>query len=161
MGGLNAPLSLRQRIYFAEVAFDLPRNRPSARLTVAAIPSCAFRPGLRDDSLPCPWRKSRRARRKCDWVRGPGLPEGRCFISMQTRRGLQHHVPRVDPLDVDLRGRALSVEELERLEGRAVALRVADVGVDVREGEDMKPLMAAEGEELLDETLYTGSEQSG
>ena len=49
--------------------------------------------------------------------------------------GLQHHLLRVDLRDVELLRRALAVEELEHLEGRAVALRVAHVGVDVGERE--------------------------
>ena len=54
--------------------------------------------------------------------------------------GLQQHLLRVDFRDVELLRRALAVEELEHLEWRAVALRVAHVGVDVGEREVRLPL---------------------
>ena len=49
--------------------------------------------------------------------------------------GLEDYLLRVNLHDVELCGRALAVEELEDVVGRPVPLRVADVGVDVREGE--------------------------
>ncbi len=54
--------------------------------------------------------------------------------------GLEEHLLRVDFRDVELLRRALAVEELEHLEWRAVALRVAHVGVDVGERELRLPL---------------------
>ena len=76
-------------------------------------------------------------RSKCAWV-------GWCVKTSVERAllhldsdepGLEDHLLRVDLRDVELRGRALAVEELEDVVGRLVPLRVADVGVDVRERE--------------------------
>ncbi len=63
-------------------------------------------------------------------------PVGRTLLHFNADEpGLEDYLLRVDLRDVELRRRTLAVEELEHLERCAVALHVADVGVDVRERE--------------------------
>ena len=79
------------------------------------------------------------------YVRGPLL-----HLDADEAR-LEDHLPWVDLRDVQLRRRALAVEELEHVVGRAVGLREADVGVDVREREVRLVLReAVEGRALGD-----------
>ena len=95
------------------------RMRPSARACHSPSRCRIMRLGPSRQKIPNPLRKSRLRRSKCAWVFGRHVRGPLLHLDADEAR-LEHNLPWVDLCDVQLRRRALAVEELEHVVGRAV-----------------------------------------